>query len=224
VLLGLTGVALFCAGQNLGLRYASAGTTALLNGAIPAFTMLLAMAFLGERLCGWRVAGLLISLAGVAVLVLRGSTGFPGAAALGNLLPLASAVGFAAFAVLGRRVFDGGNALAVVAGSTRYGLLILLPGAFIELVTGGLGPVTALDAMLLLYLGIGCSALAFVLGGHGLAHLEAGHGAAFGNIKSLIGVALAVALLGEPVTGIQLGSGALVLLGVGVASRAPPPR
>ena len=48
-LLGLTGVAIFCASQNLGLGTASAGTSALLNGAIPVLTGLLAVVCLGER-------------------------------------------------------------------------------------------------------------------------------------------------------------------------------
>lgn len=219
-LLGLTGVALFCASQNLGLRYGSAGTTALINGAIPVLTALLAALFLRERTGGRRLAGLTVSFAGIAVLVVRGSGSSAGAAVLGNLLPLASAVGFAAYAVLGRRVFEGGNALAVVAGSTRYGLLFLLPGGAIELATTGPGRVSAGDAAMLLYLGAGCSALAFVLAGYGMAVLEAGHAAAFGNLKPLVGVALAVALIGERVTASQLFGGALVLLGVGIASRS----
>ncbi len=218
VLLGLTGVALFCACQNLGLRYASAGDIALINGAIPVLTGLLAVPLLGERLGGPRLAGLLASLAGVAAIVLVGNGATPSAAVLGTALPLASAVSFAAFAVLGRRTFGGGNAVAVVAGSTRYGLLFLLPGAGLELATVGLGPLTVRDGLLLLYLGAGCSALAFVLCGYGLAHLEAGHGAVFGNLKPLVGVVLAVTLLGESLTAGQLGGGALVLLGVALAS------
>jgi drug/metabolite transporter (DMT)-like permease len=185
---------------------------------------------LGERLGGRRLAGLVASLTGVAVIVGLGRGTAPGMAALGNLLPLASAVAFAAYAVLGRRVFGGagspsrpgqpciGASLAVVAGSTRYGLLFLLPGAAVELAAGGVGPVTVRDGLLLLYLGAGCSALAFVLCGYGLARLEAGRGAAFGYLKPLVGVALAMSLLGEPLTAQQLGGGALVLGGVALAS------
>jgi drug/metabolite transporter (DMT)-like permease len=220
-LLGLTGVALFCASQNLGLRYSSAGTTALLNGAIPVLTALLAALFLAERQGNRRIAGLAVSFAGIAVIVLHGPGGTVGASALGNVLPLASAVSFAAYAVLGRRVFAGANALAVVAGSTRYGLLFLLPGAVVELVMGKVGPVTLEDMALVLYLGAGCSALAFVLGGYGMAALEAGHAAAFGNLKPLVGVALAVLLLGERLAADQFLGGALVLTGVAITSWAP---
>jgi hypothetical protein len=169
---------------------------------------------------------LLVSLAGVAVLVVDGSPAPPGLAALGNLLPLVSAASFAVYAILGRRVFAGGNALAIVAGSTQYGLLFLLPGALVEATRGELGSAATWDLAPLLFLGAGCSALAFVLAGYGLAHLEASHGAVLGNVKPLVGVVLAVVVLGEPLTGGQLGGGCFVLVGIGFASRlrVPPPR
>ena len=217
-LLGLTGVVLFGACQNLGLRFADAATTALLGGAIPVLTALLAVPVLGERPGGRRLAGLLASLAGVAVVVLLGTGGAPGAAAVGNLLPLASATAFAAYAVLGRRAFGGGSALAVVAGSTRYGLFVLLPCAGVEVAAAGAGPLSLKDGLLVLYLGGGCSALAFVLCGYGLSRLEAGQGAAVGYLKPLVGVALAVWLLGEPLSAGQWGGGALVLAGVWLAT------
>lgn len=162
--------------------------------------------------------GLMVSLGGITTLVFQGS-GVTSAAALGNLLPLASAVSFAAYAVLGRRVFMGNNALAVVTGSTGYGLLFLLPGGLFELATVGIGAVTMRDALLVLYLGAGCSALAFVLCGYGLARVEAARRAAFGNLKPLVGFALAVALLGEPLSTPQLAGGTLILLGTAIAGR-----
>jgi drug/metabolite transporter (DMT)-like permease len=217
-LLGLTGVTLFCLLQNVDLRYASAANAALINGAIPVLTALLAAALLGERLGGRRIAGLLISGAGVAVVVLLGTGATLGASILGNVLLITGAVSFAAYAVLGRRIFSSGNTLAVVAGSTRYGLLFLIPGAVLELATVGIGPVTMDDGLLLLYLGVGCSAFAFVLCGYGLARLDAGQSAVFGNLKPLVGVVLAAALLGESLTPGRLWGGALVLLGVLLAS------
>ena len=118
-LLGLTGVALFCLLQNVGLRYASAANTALINGAIPVLTALLAAAFLGERLDGRCAAALLVSGGGVVLVVVLGMGATLGVSVLGNLLPVAGAISFATYAVLGRRTFASGNTLAVVAGSTR---------------------------------------------------------------------------------------------------------
>ena len=217
-LLGLIGVALFCACQNLGLLFAEATTTALLAGAIPVLIAGFAVPILGERLSGPRLAGLLVALAGVSVIVLGTSGQAMAAAAIDNLLPLASAICFALYAVLGRWAFGQGRALAVVAGSTQYGLLCLLPVTLLELTSKGVGSLTMQDGVLLLYLGAGCSALAFLLCGYGLTRLEAGHGAIYGNIKPLVGVALAVVLLGEPLAITQIGGGLLVLVGVGLAS------
>jgi drug/metabolite transporter (DMT)-like permease len=217
-LLGLTGVAFFCLFQNMGLRYASATNTALINGGIPVLTVLLAVVFLGERLSGPRVAGLLLASGGVASLALLDSGAPLRTSAIDMAFPAASAISFATYAVLGRRIFDAGNALAVVAGSTRYGLLLLLPGTVLELLTVGLGPLTPQDVLLLLYLGVACSALAFVLCGYGLARLDAGQGAVFGNLKPLVGVALAVVLLGESLSTEHVVCGTLVLLGVVLTS------
>jgi drug/metabolite transporter (DMT)-like permease len=155
---------------------------------------------------------------GVSTIVLLGSARAPGAAAVENILPLASAISFALYTVLGRRAFTRGNTLAVIAGSTRYGLLFLLPFTIVEMMQQEMQPVTVRDGLLLLYLGAGCSALAFVLRGYGLIHLEAAHGAVYGNLKPLVGVALAVVLLGEHLTFHQVAGGILVLIGVAVAS------
>jgi drug/metabolite transporter (DMT)-like permease len=219
-LLGIFGVTLFCALQNYGLLVADATTTALIGGAKPMLIALLAVMVLGERLAGWRLGGLLISMAGVmGIVLLEGGTP---AAAAGNLLPLASAVAFSLYAVLSRRAFGGGGALGVIGGATVYGFLFLLPGAALEVAAGGMPALAARDVLLLLYLGVGCSAVAFVLCGYGFQHLEAGQAGAFANLKPIAGVALGMALLGEPLTPIQVAGGALVLVGVAIASRQRP--
>lgn len=219
IILGLTGVALFCACQNLGLVFTDAATTALIGAAIPVFTIGLAVPLLGERLRGSRLAGFLISMAGVAVIISIGSGGMGGIATATSLLPLASALSFALYNVAGRKAFGKYSAIRLVAGSTRYGLLFLLPATTIELERTSIHALDLADVLLLLYLGVGCSAVAFILCGYGLSHIEAGHGAVYGNLKPVVGVALAVMVLGEPLGGSQVAGGLLVLLGIGVTLR-----
>jgi drug/metabolite transporter (DMT)-like permease len=217
MLLGLSGVALFCLFQNVGLGFSSAANTALINGGIPLMTAALAALALHEQLGRRQCAGLAISLAGVTCIVLAGDGASFRAALATNLLPLASALSFAVYAVIGRNVFGAGNALAVVTGSTRYGLGFLLPAAWVELAVLGMPEFSLPDAMLLIFLGVGCSGLAFILYGYGLAHVGAAQGAVFGNLKPLAGVALAVCLLGEPLAAGQLVGGGLILAGVVLA-------
>ncbi len=226
MILGLTGVALFCACQNLGLIFTDAATTALIGAAIPVFTIGLAVPLLGERLRGARLAGFLISIVGVGVIISIGSGNVGGIATVTSLLPLASALSFALYNVAGRRAFGQQSALRLVAGSTRYGLLFLLPATTIELGQTSVHALDMADVLLLAYLGAGCSAVAFILCGYGLSHIEAGHGAVYGNLKPVVGVALAVMVLGEPLGASQVAGGLLVLLGIGVTLRrwGPFPR
>jgi drug/metabolite transporter (DMT)-like permease len=217
-LLGITGVGLFGACQNIGLLFADATTTALLGAATPVLTMALAVPILGERLSYLQITGVALACVGVSLIVLLGTGSLAGTAAIANVLPLASAICFAVYNVIGRGAFQRGDTLALVAGGAGYGLLFLLPFTFLELVYAGPGSVTLQDAGLLLYLGAGCSVAAFLLSGYGLSHMEAGHGGIYGNLKPVIGVFLAVTLLGEPLRFVQVAGGALVLLGIGIAS------
>jgi drug/metabolite transporter (DMT)-like permease len=216
-LLGLTGVALFALCQNAGLGYASPATASMIQGAIPILTALLAAVILGERLGGRRLAGITVSLVGVTGLVLLDDGRGPGPVGFGDLLPLASALSFALFNVLGRRAFAGG-VLPALAGASRYAVLALLPAAVAELALTGAAPPSVGELLLLLYLGVGCSALAFALAAFGLRQVAAGQAAIFGNLKPLIGIACAALLLGAPPSPAQGAAGALVLTGVWLAT------
>ena len=219
--MGFAGVFVVYACQNLGLRYTGAANGALIHGGIPVFTALLAAPLLGERLGRGRLAGLAVSLAGVAAVVLPGAGGRVGLSMLGDGLVLLSALGLAAYLVLGRRAFPGGGSLELVAGVAVFGLLFLLPAGGLELGLGGMGRPTAGDLLGLLYLGVAASALAFVLWAHGLRQLEAGPAAAFANLSPLVGVVAAAVVLGESLSALQLAGGLLILGGVWLASRQP---
>lgn len=220
-LMGFAGVFVVYVCQNLGLRYTGAANGALIHGGIPVLTALIAALALGERFGRGRLAGLALSLTGVAAVVLLGHGGRLGLSAVGDGLVLLSALALAAYFVLGRRAFPGGSSLDLVAGVAVWGLLFLLPASGIELGLEGMGRPTAGDLLGLLYLGAAASALAFMLWAHGLRHLEAGQAAVFANLNPLVGVGVAALLLGERVTPTQVGGGLLILAGVWLATRQP---
>jgi len=217
--MGFTGVFVVYVCQNLGLRYTGAANGALIHGGIPVFTALLAAPVLGERLTHRRAGGLMVSLAGVAAVVLFGPGGGFGLSALGDALVLVSALGLAAYFVLGRRAFPNGGSLDLVAGVALWGLLFLLPVSGIELKVEGMSRPTAGDLIGLLYLGAAASALAFILWAYGLRHLEAGQAAVFANLNPLVGVIVAALLLGESLAPTQIAGGMLILAGVWLAAR-----
>ena len=218
-LLGLTGVGLFYVCYNLGLGQTSAtNATLILDGGMPVFIALLAAFVLGERLPGW---GIVVSLLGIAVIVLVGHGGTPrlGFSVVGDLLLLAATLSWSVYTVVGRRVFAGAGLLATVAGASLYGLVFLAPAAAVELAFNGVGDLSPRDGVLLLYLGPGCSALTYVLIGYGLRHLEAGLTGVLGFVGPVTGLAAAATVGGESITGVQLGGAGLVLVGVWLVVR-----
>jgi drug/metabolite transporter (DMT)-like permease len=219
--MGFCGVFVVYTCQNIGLRYTGAANGALIHGGIPVFTALLAVPALGERLGGRRLVGLALSLVGVAAVVLRNPGARVGLSALGDGLVLLSALGLAAYFVLGRRAFPGRDSLELVAGVAVWGLLFLLPASAIELGHEGMARPTTGDLLGLLYLGAAASALAFVLWAYGLRHLEAGPAATFANLNPLVGVVVAAVALGEAISALQLAGGLLILGGVWLATHRP---
>lgn len=222
-LMGFLGVFLAYTCQNVGLAHTSATNAALIQGGIPVMTALLAGAVLRERLTAPILAGIGFSLVGVAAVVLGGGGGELGIAALGDGLVLISGLAMAAYLVVGRRVYATRDPLAVVAGVAFYGLLFLLPASAAEVALGGVVRPDAGDLLGLLYLGAGASGLGFLLWAYGLSRLEAGRAAVFANLTPLVGVMLAVVILGEPLSSAHILGSVLILGGVWIAARPARP-
>ena len=218
-LMGFVGVLVVYACQNLGLSLTGAANGALIHGGIPVFTMLIAAPMLGERLSGGHLAGLALSLFGVAMVVLHGSGVQLGLSVIGDGLVLLSALGLALYLVLGRRAFSRESSLELVGGVAVFGLLFLLPVSGMELATQGMEWPTGGDLLGLLYLGAVASALAFMLWAYGLRHLEAGQAASFSNLNPIVGVIAAAIVLDEAISWFQLAGGALILGGVWLVTR-----
>jgi drug/metabolite transporter (DMT)-like permease len=222
-LLGVIGVAAFVLLRNVGLRSAPAGDASLFEGgASPALALALAVVLLGERPSGQRLAGLLGAMAGVALAILPERVETGGGALLGDGLLLAAAVCFAGNTVLGRLGYAGGDALAVVAGATRYGLLALVPFVAGEWLTSGVPVPDGRTLLLVAHLGAGCSAAAYGLWGYGLSRLEAGQVAIAGNLMFVFGLVAAALVLGEVPTPSRLLGAALILAGVCLAAVERP--
>jgi drug/metabolite transporter (DMT)-like permease len=137
-----------------------------------------------------------------------------------GLLCLAAACGAIAF-VAGRRVFSAGKLVPVLAGSTLYGVLFLLPPTVLELRAAAIAPPSGQVLLILLYLGAGCSALAFALWGYGLRHLTATQNAVVSNLELPIGL-LAALLLGDALGWGHLVGGPLIVAGALLVAAAPP--
>ena len=108
-------------------------------------------------------------------------------------------------------------------GEAVTGLFRREEGEAIVLANGGLQPIAdaAVDIkLLLIYVGVGCTAINFALWYYGLKHLPAASASAFQYLIPPIGVALAAAFLAEPISIWLILGTACILTGLAVTQRS----
>lgn len=188
----------------LGQREIAAGLASVLNATTPLFSVLVGWAIAGDgRLPANKIAGVLLGLAGVAVLV--GPDAMMGNASsvfgMGCLLGAALSYGFSA--VWGRR-FQGTPALVPAAAQLVCSTIVLAPVALIVDQPWTLPTPSPLTIKAMLGLAILSTALAYIL----FFRIISVSGPLNAMLVTLLipvsGIALGHVLLGEPIVGRQL--------------------
>ncbi len=214
---GLVGVTAYFILENLGVQLTTAGDAALLMAAIPVICLVVEAVWFRQTISWWRSLGIVISIPGV-LLVMGQAPALGGQGRLlGDLLVLAAAVCWAIYSLLGRSLKQYPK-LTVVAHQTLYGTLMLVPFAFSESARWhGLSLATDFS---ILYLGLMCSAMTYLLYNYALKVLAASQVSTFLNLVPVIGVMAAMLLLGEQILFTQILGGGVILVGVVMSTLA----
>lgn len=214
-LAALMGVVAYQTALSYGQRVVSAGAASLLVNTSPIFTVLLAAAFLGERLTllGW--LGVCVSFAGACVVSLAdaGAVRLEPAAALVVLSAAAGSV----YTVLQKpflRRYRPIEYVSYVVWAGTAMLLVFLPGLLTAVRHAPLGATGAVA-----YLGVGPSIAGYALFTYGLSRLPASRVAPFMYLIPASALAIAWVWLDEIPTAFTLAGGGVSLLGVVVVNR-----
>jgi drug/metabolite transporter (DMT)-like permease len=207
LLFGGGGQALIATLTLAALRYISAATMIFLFYSYPAWVAVLSALRGREPLSGQRVVALVLSLAGIAVMVGLPGTG-DAASAIGVALALVSALLYALYIpmidYLGRDVPP-----AVTSTFLCIGAAVILGAAAIA--TGGLAIHEAPIAWVSIgLLAVVCTVVAFLLFLHGLAAIGPVRTAIISTVEPFWGAFLASIVLAQPLSAHTLGGGALV--------------
>lgn len=225
-LMGFVGIFLHQMIQVHGLTLTTAVRTGWLIGVTPIWSALLATIFLGERFGPRKVLGLLVGTIGALLVVTRGnfSTGVLALPATrGDLLVLVTTVTWAIYTILGRDALKRLGSARATTAAMFIGWAMMIP--FFVASTGWheyrhLSPT---GVIAILFLGIGCSGLGYLLWYAALERIEATQVAAFLYIEPLVTLLAAVTLLGESVALVTIFGGVLVLLGVLIVQTTQSP-
>jgi drug/metabolite transporter (DMT)-like permease len=216
--LGFFGVSVnqFC--FTLGLHYTSVSHSAVIVGMGPIYTLILAVVLRVERATWHKAVGMAIAFTGIAVLASEHGISAHSASLFGDAITMTGSVGFAIYAVLGKRVAGEYDALTMTAYNQFAGALVLLPLAVHQAwMLGGAGNWRAVPWQAwacILYMGFFGSAVAYVLYYWLLRYLEASQLSAFTYLLPILASILGILTLGEKGSWMEVLGGTLALGGV----------
>jgi drug/metabolite transporter (DMT)-like permease len=222
LILGLsaTGIALFHPLIFLALQHTSA-TNALLVLSLSPVAILIGAYFVGgQRPSARQAAGVLVSLAGAAILITRGDVTVLTAVGFntGDLWMLAASVVWAIYSLLLRRRPAHLSQTVTLVSSIAAALPMLLPFLLLAPVT-----LTATWTMPMLagvlYIALLGSVVGFRCWAYGVAKLGPSRAGQYVHLMPLFGAVLAFAFLGEPLTMPQIAGATLVLSGIVLIER-----
>lgn len=225
--LGFVSLTVYFSFENLGIARTSASEAAILIATIPLFVVILNTFTLREHNTARQWAGIALSFAGIAALVLLGGGGAGGGSLTGNLLVLAASLSAGVYSILARRLLVSRPALFVTTFQNLFGALFMLPLALAEAALVGVRYPTPRATVGLLFLTVVCSITAYLLLNYAFRFIPASKVAVFINLTPIVAVASAYVLLGERFTPGQAIAAAVVVVGVwvtnsgGGAARSP---
>lgn len=220
LLLAFTGFAFNNALSYWGLQHTQALNALLIQSSGPLFVALWSLMLFGVRLSWMQTAGILVSLLGVLVIVLRGDL-----AALAAIQVNAGDISFAAAlfvfglysALMPKRPKI--NPLSLIAFTTGAGAVMLVPLVGWEIAGGDHLKFDALTVSTLIFVVIFPSTLAYIFFNRGIELIGPNRAAPFFHLVPVFGSAMAILLLGEKPELFHLAGYALVLAGIFTASR-----
>ena len=205
----------------LSKTFASAVHGVVIFALMPLVTSLLGRVFLGEAITRPVLLGAAIAIAGTGLLV-SGASGGNEATLFGDAIVLVGML-LACIAMLVLRRVAQSHRLPMavtcfqLAGAGVSGLVVALGAAFLAGEGDALATIAQVDAsgwLLVLYLGVLVSAVAFFIYNYALRHIGVGRISLYLVLIAPLGVPLAAIFLGEMIGGRDAAAIALVVLGV----------
>ncbi len=201
------------------LTFTPASDGALIVPTINSVLTVLLASFIGERLTANKLVGLAIATVG-AVLVIAAATGltFTGERLLGDLLMLGGAACWSVYSILGAITTRHGSPLGVTAIACLAGAAMCFPLGLLEHAYADV-PSWSLGAWLdVAYLVVFATTVGFVLFYWAVRRFGAGLASMVSYLVPIFALVQAVTILGERPEPLQIVGGAIILVGVRVAT------
>jgi drug/metabolite transporter (DMT)-like permease len=222
IVLSITGIGAFNTLQYWALEHTQALNTLLLQSAAPLVVAVWSLALFGVRLTLAQAARVLLSMAGVLIILMHGdltklsNIEFN----LGDLIFIVALVIFGLYSVLSLKR-PNIHALSFVAFTFGAGAACLIPLFIWELFARPLMQIDTANLLTLAYVALFPSTIAYLCFNRGVQLIGANRAAPFFHVVPVFGTVMSIVFLGEHPQAFHFNGFALVLTGVFVASRKP---
>ncbi len=220
IIAGLVGIPVYFLFENTGLTLTSAINGSLIISTIPALNGLIGFCLLRERLPKQQLAGVLCSILGVFAIILSQTSGLNGNL-LGNILMIGAACSWVVFTRINQPLVQELSTPILMKWHSTIGALAF---ALITFPEGRWQDISPADLTLnvwmhLLFLGIFCSAIAYVFYLFAQRNLGITATTTFLNTVPVFGVLGGYFLLNEKLTLLQFLGGLVVIFGVWLVTK-----
>lgn len=225
-LLGFLGIAGFLTLTYFALQGTTAINASLINAMVPVLIPILAWMMFRDRVTHRQTMGILLTVAGIAVIVLRGDVGtlMNQRLAWGDPVMLFATFFWAGYSVILKRLPDGLQAAAVLSTVILFGLAMLLPLYLLEMAAGRVMVLDGASLAAIFYVGVFAAAIGFLCWHYGVDRIGPSRTGVFFNLVPVFGLGQATVLLGERLHAFHFVGVPLVLLGVWLATAPPKKR
>jgi len=201
--------------QVTGLKYTTASNTGWIIGTAPIFMAILAAIFFREKIGLLKIGGIIIAMFGLLLLIGKGNiTNVDLIKNKGDLLVLASAFTWGVYSMVNKKISLSYSPLMTILYLFIMMAVIIIP---FNLNAASVNSVVHLSLngwISILFLGLLCSGIAYVIWAYSLRDLESAKVGAFLYFEPLVTVFAAWVLLDESITGLMIFSGAIITFGV----------
>lgn len=201
--------------QITGLKYTTAANTGWIIGTAPVFIAVLGMIFFKEKMNGVKITGIIIAMAGLMLLISKGDlSGIDFISNKGDFLVLFSAFTWGVYSIINKKISLTYSPLMTILYLFIMMTVLIIPFNLSEETINSVFHLSAVGWISVIFLGVFCSGIAYVLWAYSLQQMESSSAGAFLYFEPFVTVTGAWLFLQEIITPLMIVSGLIITAGV----------
>ncbi|HEY6627327.1 MAG TPA: DMT family transporter [Ignavibacteriaceae bacterium] len=206
--------------QVTGLQYTTASNTGWIIGTAPVFMAILGFVFYKEKITLLQFLGILVAVAGLLLLIGKGDiTNIGLIENQGDLLVLGSAFTWGVYSMVNKKISLSYSPLMTILYLFLMMAVIIIPFNLNTETINSVINLSFISWLWILFLGIFCSGIAYVIWAQALRDMESAKVGAFLYFEPLVTVIAAWIYLNEEITLLMIFSGLLITAGVFIVNK-----